>query len=191
MYLYTIPSSWYVTIHNKSIANRNTITIPVCEEEYKIIFRQYVIESQNEITNYCAICGPYIMLDLVYSYFRDVNNLENIIETIKMFAWFNCTNAVKMFDCKNDIISKYILSCSIKHCNNDLFYWIIDNMIIDSLNDFCKKNMNKLFKILKVIDEVIVIRKTDDKTILIDLFELAKKHKNIISYSLSLMCCET
>ena len=27
MYKYTIPSSWYVRIHNKSYANKDTITI--------------------------------------------------------------------------------------------------------------------------------------------------------------------
>ena len=192
MYLYSLPSSWYVTIHNKSIANRDTITIPVCEQEYKIITRQYIAEPQNEITSHCAISGPFIILDLVYSYFYGEKHLENTIETIKMFSWLKCTNAVKMFDFKNDIISKYILLCSIKHVNDDLFYWIIENMSIDSLNDFYEKNINKLLKILVITEtkKTIVFNNADNKINLKKLFELIKKNYDFIHYLLSLINCD-
>lgn len=122
MYTYTIPSSYYITIHNKSIANKDTLIIPVNEEEYNIIIRKYIkVQNDDEYTEY-AISNPYVRLWLIEQYFYGEKTLENTIELIRLFAWFNCVNAIKQFDISNNIIKFEILLQSIKILNKDLFY---------------------------------------------------------------------
>jgi hypothetical protein len=177
MYIYSLPSSWYVTIQNNSRSNRDTITIPVNEEEYNIITRQYVKDPLNELTVWCAISGPYIILDKVYNYFYHGKSLPNAIETIKMFAWLNCINAIKQFDYTNILIGKNILLCALMHANRELFNWAIEHIDKSVIEDFYNKN-------IKNINQMIFWHKpftnknifSDSETKFMELFEHIEKN---------------
>lgn len=140
-------SSWYVRIHNKSYANKDTITIPVEEEEYNIISRKTInVIDDEEYTSY-SISNPYVLLWQVERYFYGEKTLENTLETLKMFAWFNCISAIKQFDVSNDIIKQEILLLSFKHHNEELLDYIIKYVSCEEIAIFFKKHA-KLFESL-------------------------------------------
>ncbi len=166
MYKYSIPSPWYVRLHNKSLANKDTITIPVGEEESYIIMRKYIkVVDDDEYTEY-AISGPYILLWQVEQYFYGEKTLDNTLETIKMFAWFNCTNAIKKFDISNSEIKLEILLQSFKYNNQELFDYIIQYVSIEDTHLFIEKH-ESLFRILgrfsKAINLIAIINAFNKK----------------------------
>jgi hypothetical protein len=153
-YKYTLPSSWYVRIHNKSYANKDTITIPVTEEEYNIISRKTItVTDDDEYTSY-SISNPYVLLWQIERYFYGEKTLENILETIKMFAWFNCVSAIKQFDVYDDIIKQEILLLSFKHYNEELLDYVIQYVSLKDIAIFFKKHA-KLFKSLGQITKTL------------------------------------
>ena len=154
MYAYSIPSPWYVRLHNKSLANKDTITIPVGEEESYIIMRKYIkVVDDEEYTEY-AISGPYILLWQVEQYFYGEKTLDNTLEIIKLFAWFNCTNAIKQFDISNSEIKLEILLQSFKYNNQELFDYIIQYVSIEDTHLFIEKH-ESLFRILGRLSKAI------------------------------------
>ena len=168
MYAYSIPSPWYVRLHNKSLANKDTITIPVGEEESYIIMRKYIkVVDDEEYTEY-AISGPYILLWQVEQYFYGEKTLDNTLEIIKLFAWFNCTNAIKQFDISNSEIKLEILLQSFKYNNQELFDYIIQYVSIEDTHLFIEKH-ESLFRILgrlsKAINLIAIINAFNKKII--------------------------
>ena len=168
MYAYSIPSPWYVRLHNKSLANKDTITIPVGEEESYIIMRKYIkVVDDEEYTEY-AISGPYILLWQVEQYFYGEKTLDNTLEIIKLFAWFNCTNAIKQFDISNSEIKLEILLQSFKYNNQELFDYIIQYVSIEDTHLFIEKH-ESLFRILgrssKAINLIAIINVFNKKIV--------------------------
>jgi hypothetical protein len=179
MYKYSIPSSWYVNLHNCSIANRQTITIPVEEREYINISRKYTNNNNPILKSYTdsethenfAICDPCIVLDTIYTYFYGVKDLTNTLETIKMFIWFDCVDAVKQFDYKNPAISKCILDYSLKKKNCELFFWIIDLIDTFTVNQYYSADFQHILKRLYYCGFFFKIQCINAKKTIIEFFK--------------------
>lgn len=180
-------SSWYVSIHNISYANNQTITIPVCEEDYKITTKQYMNNNglkpnQQSQTHYeFAIVGPYIILDHVLCYFYGDREKYSFIYTIRMFGWLNCTNTIKKiieeykkekydYDLYSIIINE-VMTCSIKHKNKELFYWILNYMSDEEVKLFCNKNIPISYIDMKNI-KINIMKKSELKEYIEKIFNL-------------------
>ena len=191
---YKTPSSWYVRIHNKSLANKDTITIPVGEEEYYIISRKYeTVLDDEEYTSY-AISNPHVPLWMVERYFYGEKTLENTIATIKMFAWFDCVNAIKQFDISNSVIKQEILLLSYKLYNKELFDYIIEHISDEDAITFLEKHtelFKSLGKITKTLNLIAVINVFNKKILLgkkylIDVFNIIIKQIETLSRDLEI-----